>query len=184
MSKILIVEDEVMVQTFLKSNLSKHYEIAGTAVSGEEAIDLVAKHQPDIVLMDINLEGKMDGIEAAQKISEENDVAILFLTSRTDDDTVERAKMIKPFGYISKPVDFNVLKSNIDIALSMYKELVKSPIGKSLASEKGESSSLEEINRKVSESVEEVSMEWKDKNRIEIVNNRFLRQYWVLESNE
>jgi len=181
MYKILIVEDELLVQTYLKENLSKYYKIVGVAVSGKEAIEKTAKHLPDIILMDINLEGKMDGIEAAKKISEEHDIAILFLTSRKDDETLERAKLIKPFGYINKPVDFSVLKANIDIAINMFDELCKSPLDKASRTPEGVPTGLQEINKRISESIEEVSMEWKDKNRIEIVNNRFLRQFWVLE---
>lgn len=181
MHKILIVEDEIMVQTYLKDNLESHYDIVGTAVSGEEAVEKALKFLPDIILMDINLEGKIDGIEAAKRITDKHDIAILFLTSRSDDDALERARLVKPFGYIIKPVDLNVLKANIDIAVFVYNELLRSPLK---VSEKSGAtrSGLDDINDRVSKSVEEVSMHWKDKNRIEIVNNRFLKQFWILDS--
>ncbi len=177
----MIVEDEIMVQTYLKDNLKQDYDIVGTAVTGEKAVELAREHLPDIILMDINLEGKMDGIEAAKKITDSDDVAILFLTSRSDDEALERAKLVKPFGYILKPVDLNVLKANIDIAVFVYNEFLKSPIKPTITSGQGTSSGLDDISDKVSKSVEEVSMQWKDKNRIEIVNNRFLKQFWILD---
>ena len=185
MYKILLVEDELVVQSYLKQNLSQFFEIVDIAVSGEEAITKTKEFLPDIILMDINLEGEMDGIEAAQNISENHDIPILFLTSLKDDETLERAKLIKPFGYMNKAVDFSVLKATIDIAISVYKELRAKPLSAhfSKTTKSGSNPDLGELTKKVSESAGEVSMEWKDKNRIEIVNNRFLRQFWILESN-
>ncbi|MBS4013927.1 MAG: response regulator [Bacteroidetes bacterium] len=186
MHKILIVEDEIVVQSYLKNNLGKYFNIVDTAVSAKSAIAKVNRHLPDIILMDINLEGEMDGIDAAKIISNEHDIPILFLTSLNDEETLERAKLIKPFGYMNKTVDFSVLKMNIDIAISVYHELRRSSLAASFkkSNEDSPSPSLDDLKKKISEGVgnEDVSLEWKDKNRIEIVNNRFLRQYWIMES--
>ncbi len=183
MHKLLIVEDEVFIQSYLKTNLGKDFQIVGIAVSAKEAVEKVNKLLPDLVLMDINLEGDLDGIDAAKEISNAHDIPILFLTSLNDEETLERAKLIKPFGYMNKKIDLSVLKANIDIAISVYSELRKNSLTASFKPTENNSPTLDlkELKKKVSESAGEVEMEWKDKNRIEIVNNRFLRQYWIVE---
>lgn len=183
MYKILIVEDELQLQAFLKRNLSKYYEVVGATSSGEEAISMASKNSPDIVLMDINIEGNLDGIETAKQIQDKHDVAVLFLTSRKDDDALHRTRFIKPFGYIVKPVDINFLKSNIAICVQMYKELSKKKQPEhSTFKPAYEDINLKDINSEVSDNVEPVSMQWKNKNRIEIGNDSHLKQYWVLDN--
>ena len=103
---ILIVEDERIVSADIKISLQKFgFAVAGTAVSGEDAIKKAEKLRPDLVLMDIILKDKMDGIEAATLISSRFDIPVVYLTAHADDKTLERAKITEPFGYLLKPFD-------------------------------------------------------------------------------
>ena len=76
-----------------------------------------AELEPDLVLMDVRIEGPMDGIEAAQRIRQSRDVPVVFLTAYSDVDTVERAKVVEPYGYIVKPFDPRDLHTTIEMAL-------------------------------------------------------------------
>jgi len=117
---ILIVEDEA---EDLASKVRKlGYEVAGTTSSGEEAFELARQLLPALVLMDIRLDGAMDGIEAAEKIHLEYNLPILFLTAHSDRGTVERARQAGTFGYILKPFDERDLRVQIEMAL--YKHAV------------------------------------------------------------
>lgn len=115
--QILIVEDDVMIAAILQGRLKKMgYDAPITAVSGEEALTKVIEFQPAMVLMDIVLQGKMDGIEAAQCIRSQFDIPVIFLTSHTDKETLERASLTEPFGYIVKPFEEGELRAAIEIA--------------------------------------------------------------------
>jgi signal transduction histidine kinase len=120
-SKILIVEDENITALYIKASLLEAgYEIVSIVVSGEEAIESAAIYQPDLILMDIRLQGSIDGIEAARQIGEQSDVPIVFLTAHIDRDTLNRAKATDPFGYLVKPfVDHNLIIT-IEIALARF----------------------------------------------------------------
>lgn len=116
--RILVVEDEVIVSADLQDQLVKlGYEIAGAAVAGEEAIEKAHALSPDLVLMDIMLKGRMDGIEAAHQIRNSLHVPVIFLTANSNDSVLDRAKVSEPFGYLLKPFDQRSLKSNIEMAL-------------------------------------------------------------------
>lgn len=115
---ILIVEDEGLVARDLQNRLTKQgYGFAGWASSGEGALAEVEKSAPDLVLMDIHLKGSIDGIEAAEKIRENHDVPVIFVTAFADDETLNRAKIAGPFGYILKPFSERDLHTTIEIAL-------------------------------------------------------------------
>jgi len=115
---ILIVEDEGLVAKDVQNRLiSQGYDISGWVISGEEAIAKVEASPPDLVLMDIHLKGSIDGIEAAEQIREKHDVPVVFVTALADDDTLDRAKVADPFGYILKPFSERDLHSTIEIAL-------------------------------------------------------------------
>jgi len=117
--KILIVEDSSLIAIGLKINLEKYgYVVLGPAASGEEAINIVKNENPNLVLMDIILAGKMDGIEAAIEIKKFNDVPVLYLTGHADDQKVQRAKQTNPLGYIVKPYKDNQLKIIIEMAFN------------------------------------------------------------------
>jgi DNA-binding LytR/AlgR family response regulator len=119
--KILIVEDESLVATDIQESLeSLGYSVQGVVDTGLKAIEAVEKHLPDLVLMDINLKGEMTGIEAAKIISKESDVPIIYLTANADIDTVNKAKVALPYGYIIKPFTDKDLQTNIEIAIFKF----------------------------------------------------------------
>lgn len=116
--RILVVEDEFIIAADLSFSLQNlNYNIVGTASSGNEAINLALKLQPDIIIMDIRLKGDMSGIDAAKIIKDKIDVPIIFLTANSDNATLEKAKLIAPEGFIIKPIDIKELNAAIQIAL-------------------------------------------------------------------
>lgn len=115
---ILIVEDEGITALALEETLQeKGYEVMGMASSGEEAIERALSDQPDLILMDIKLQGEIDGIEAANRILAARDVPIIYLTAHSDKNTLERAKRTAQFGYVLKPIRDRELQINIEMAL-------------------------------------------------------------------
>ncbi len=119
---ILVVEDEIIVAMDIQSRLRKFgYTVLGLADSGEEAIKKAADDSLDLVLMDIHLKGKMDGVEAAQIIHNIFNVPIIYLTANADESTLARAKVTEPFGYILKPFKEKELKFTIEITLSKHR---------------------------------------------------------------
>lgn len=129
MERILVVEDDAIARLDIQAALERAgYEVAGLAVSGEEAILQADLLNPDLVLMDIRLEGDMDGVEAANEISDRFDLPIIFLTVYADDETLRWAKVAGPYGYLLKPVDHRELRSAIEVGLykhQMERELKK-----------------------------------------------------------
>ncbi|MEA5580176.1 response regulator [Nodularia harveyana UHCC-0300] len=120
-SKILIVEDEAIVAKDLRNRLKKFgYVVPAVAHSGEEAIKKALEFCPDLILMDISLKGKMDGIEAAYEIHKYLDIPIIYLTAYADDQTLTRAKITDHFGYLLKPFKERELQINIEISLNQY----------------------------------------------------------------
>lgn len=116
--KLLIVEDEVVVAMELRSRLTAlGYEVVGTCDQGEQTAERVAEFRPDLVLMDIKLAGKMDGIEAARRIHAGYDVPVVFLTAHSDEGTLQRAKVSDPYGYIVKPFSERELRTTIEVSL-------------------------------------------------------------------
>ncbi len=127
--QILVVEDERIVAEDIKMRLEKlGYAVPGIAFSGEEAVKKAENMQPDLVLMDIVLEKKMSGIEAASIISSRFNIPIVYLTAYADNKTLERAKITEPFGYIIKPFEDRELHSIIEIAL--YKHTMERKLKK------------------------------------------------------
>jgi CheY-like chemotaxis protein len=117
-ARILIVEDDRITAEDIRLSLgSLGYSVTGMASSGEEAIKKAEELHPDLVLMDIVLRGDMDGIEAAGRIRARFNIPVVYLTAYADDETLERAKLTQPFGYILKPFDDRELRSNIEMAL-------------------------------------------------------------------
>lgn len=118
MPSIFIVEDEAIVADDIKETLqSLGYTVAGTAKSGESALEKVAQTGPDLVLMDIHLASTMDGIETAGEIHTRYGIPVIFLTAYADSALIERAKITEPYGYILKPYDERGLHSAIEMAL-------------------------------------------------------------------
>lgn len=120
--KILIVEDERIIAESIKRCLSNSgYIVSSIVSSGEEAIVKVKDNRPDLVLIDIVLEGEMDGIEAASHIHTNFDIPVIYLTAYSDEGMLKRAKMTEPFGYIVKPFKNRELHSTIEMALYKHK---------------------------------------------------------------
>ena len=118
MCRILIVDDQVIdIMEIEEALTSKGYAIAGTACSGEEAVTLATKIQPHLILMDIKMPGKIDGISAAEIINTQMDVPIVFLSGHSNRNYIERAKETGPSGYILKPVNSDQIAVAIEIAL-------------------------------------------------------------------
>jgi PAS domain S-box-containing protein len=139
--KLLVVEDESIVAMDIKHRAeSLGYEVTAITPSGEESIELVKENQVDLVLMDIVLKGEMDGIEAAQKIHDQFDTPVLYLTAYSDEETLKRAKITEPFGYIIKPFEDRELHSAVEIAI--YKNKMERKLKES---EKWLSTTLESI---------------------------------------
>lgn len=117
-ASILIVEDESIIAMDIKSILEmKGFNVIGIAYSGKESIELAEQYTPDIVLMDIILEGEIDGISAAEEIKSRYDIPIIYLTAHSDEKTLNRAKATEPYGYILKPVNENEMYSTLVTAL-------------------------------------------------------------------
>ena len=120
-TNVLIVEDEIVVAKNTETMLKVlDYSVAGICISGEEAIKVVTKKKPDLILMDIVLGGDIDGIQAAKEILKQAEVPIIFATSYSDEDTLKRAKETAPYGYIIKPFQKKELLVGIEIALERH----------------------------------------------------------------
>ena len=118
MAKILVVDDEAIITMQLEERLSAMgYTVAGMAASGEEAIDKARRLRPDLVLMDIVMPGKLNGIEAAHVVTNELNIPVVFVTSYADDAIIEKAKSVRPYGYIVKPFNELEIKAAIEVAL-------------------------------------------------------------------
>lgn len=119
---LLIVEDEMILSKILEQKLNDEgFQVIASVTSGEEAIKLCQKIDPDCILMDIKLSGELDGIETATIIKQQKDIPIIYLTAYTDDEIIEKAKVTDPFGYLLKPFDIRDLKKTIEIALYKHK---------------------------------------------------------------
>ena len=117
MKNVLIVEDDPIIQHLIQIILKNlGYEVCGTAGTGDEAVASAQKTKPDFVLMDINLSGKIDGIDAAREIKAHSDARIIFLTAFSDEKIIERAKEIHPAGFILKPFTNNDLRVTLELA--------------------------------------------------------------------
>lgn len=120
-SKILIVEDESIIAEDLADSLAMMgYTVIDIVSSAEEAILIAVEKQPNLILMDVMLQGKMDGITAAEQIHLSSQIPIIFLTAYTDDKTLQRVKTTNPFGYIVKPFEERNLHLTIEIALQRH----------------------------------------------------------------
>lgn len=115
--KILIVEDEMIIAANLAMQLENiGYEILGIIPRGEDAINAIKTDKPDLVLMDINLKGELDGIETAIRMQLEGPMPIIYLTANTDDAHFARAKSTNPYAFLSKPFKKLDLKHAIELA--------------------------------------------------------------------
>ncbi len=118
MVKILIVEDEHIIALDLQARLKRQgYDVVGAVPSGEKALERAAVARPDLVLMDITLEGNMDGVQAGKRLREGFHIPVIYLTAHVDEATMQRAKITHPFGYLVKPYEEKTLHRTIQMAL-------------------------------------------------------------------
>jgi DNA-binding NarL/FixJ family response regulator len=123
-AKVLIVEDEVIVAEDLRRNLHAcGYEVPGYAVDAKEAVSMARRLMPDLILMDVSLDGNCDGIAAARTIAQEIDVSIIFVSGHSADSVIDEAVQSGADGYIVKPFQLGQLTSAIKIALQRRREL-------------------------------------------------------------
>ena len=121
--KILVVEDEMIIGAKISMLLTQlGYEVTAIIPRGEEAVMHVEENQPDIVLLDINLKGNIDGIETATLIHKIADIPVIYLTANTDDGTFNRAKSTRPYAFISKPFKQLDLQRAIELTISRMAE--------------------------------------------------------------
>ncbi len=129
MISILIVEDEAVVALDLKNNLERiGYSVIATVPTGEEVLEKLKMQKADLIILDIKLRGKLDGIETAALINKEYGIPFIILSAYSDDGIIERAKHVEPYGYIIKPFGINNLRASIEMAMhraKMKTELVK-----------------------------------------------------------
>ncbi len=119
--KILITEDEVLVARELAETLEElGYEVTAIAHDGKTALQKVSETSPDLVLMDIVLPGQMDGIEVANFIRAHHHIPVVYLTAYADTETLDRAQITEPFGYLIKPFQAKALHTTIQVALNRH----------------------------------------------------------------
>ena len=121
-ARILVVEDDRVVARDLRQQLVRlGYEVAGTTPRGEEAAALAMSARADLALCDIRLEGHMDGIDAAGEIRAACDIPVVFLTAYADDETLQRARITEPLGYLLKPFEDSQLRTAVEMALYRHR---------------------------------------------------------------
>jgi DNA-binding LytR/AlgR family response regulator len=117
-AKILIVEDEMIIGANISLQLSKlGYEVTGIVSRGEEAIAHVKQNRPDIVLMDIQLKGALDGIDTVIRMQQQMDIPVIYLTANADENNFDRAKSTNPYAFISKPFKKLDLQHAIELTM-------------------------------------------------------------------
>ncbi len=112
--KVLVVEDENIIAMDIQYTLRRFgFNVCGVVSTGEESIESAFRTNPDLILMDIKLRGKMDGIYAAKQIQSKFNIPVIYLTAYGDESTLNRVDRTKPFGYINKPFEETELQSEI-----------------------------------------------------------------------
>jgi len=160
--KILIVEDDNIIALGIKNDLLKlKYDVTEIVSTGEDAIKSVKKNCPDLILMDIYIKGKIDGVETAQKILKNFDIPIIYLTAYKDKATINKAKLTAPYSYILKPYDLNTFEITIDFVLNKH-----------------------ELERKIKEA--EIKKQKIEKSHIKVIENifKFIPDSILVFSNE
>ena len=119
--KVVIIEDDAIIAMNLQSDLEANgYRVAGIAHKSEKALDLIHSQRPDLALLDIHLNGAIDGIDLAEIINDKYQIPFLFITAFSDLDTLKKAKVTSPCGYIVKPYKAADLIANIEVGLYNY----------------------------------------------------------------
>ncbi len=129
MINIFLIEDEAIVALDLKTNLERiGYSVIGSVPSGEEALNLLDKLKPDLIITDIKLQGDLDGIDVAEILNKKYGIPFIILSAYSDEGIIERAKHVEPYGYIIKPFGPNNLRASIEMA--MYRAKMKIEVNK------------------------------------------------------
>src|SRR3984893_17464889 len=117
-ARILVVEDDRVVARDIAQQMSRAgHTVVGITARGEDALPLAADTVPDLILMDVRLEGELDGIDTARLLRENFNLPVVFLTAYADEETVRRATVTEPFGYVLKPFDDMQLRTVVEMAL-------------------------------------------------------------------
>ena len=120
--RIMVVEDEGITSLMLQNSLKgMGYTVTSAVFSGKEAVRKAEQEKPDLVLMDIVLDGGMDGIEAAGQIHSRFSIPVVYITAYSDEKILSRIKATEPFGYIIKPIDERELRTIVEVALYKHK---------------------------------------------------------------
>ena len=123
--KILIVDDDEFMLELLKESVTTFgHTLTTSCATGKDALHIIGEESPDIVLMDIKLEGEIDGIQAAMEINKLHDIPIIFISGYDDRDTIENVLPVMPAGFLVKPIDVRELKINLDLAIVKHKTLM------------------------------------------------------------
>lgn len=123
---ILVVEDEIVVAMEIEEKLKvSGYEVLCICSTGEEAVLEIESRRPDLVLMDIRLDGELDGIQTTELIRKRHDVPVVYLTAYADDATLNRAKLTEPLGYLVKPFSETELRTTIEVAIYKHVQDLK-----------------------------------------------------------
>ncbi len=127
--RILVAEDEKIIAKDISQTLKKFgYDVLDSATTAEKVINQAKKFQPDLILMDILLDGETTGIDAAKILQKDMDIPIIYLTALADENTISKAKETEPYGYILKPFDQKTLRTTVEMAL--YKHQLNSKLKK------------------------------------------------------
>lgn len=116
--KILVVENELLIAESVALTLKEAgYTVCGPVSTGEDAVVLSAKEQPDMAIMDIMLDGAMDGVDAASRLRQQREIPLIYLTDSDNRETIQRARQTRPSAYLLKPFNERQLLASIDVAL-------------------------------------------------------------------
>lgn len=119
--RIVVVEDEAIIAEEIISTVSDlGYQVVAHVMNGDKALDIFAREQADLVLLDINIKGSKNGIELAHILKDNYDVPFVFLTSHSDHQILDEVKKTMPYGFILKPFNEHDLRTNIELALYKY----------------------------------------------------------------
>lgn len=150
MAKFFIVEDEALIIEELKITLDKlGHKVLGGQMKGNRVIEHIKNISPDMVLLDINIKGPIDGIEVGKKIKEQLQIPFIFITALSDQKTLERAKQTMPYGYIVKPFSEKSLNASIEMALFKFNSETEKTTPNKAAIEKQFKISLSEKEYKI-----------------------------------
>jgi len=123
MSTILLAEDEGIVAEDLRKQLTKlGYTVCAVVSTGEDAVRKAEEENPDLLLIDIRLNGAMDGVEAVARIHDRHKIPVIYMTAFGDAETMKRAGNVGPFGYLSKPLDLKELQHSIEAMVQKVQE--------------------------------------------------------------